>query len=154
MWFFVSRHIHTRKANNILSELNTSNLQFSVATSVSWSELWSGAKCGFTEKCSQKASSTGIQVIRPGGIGWPDVVSQRLWPVQGRQRFRVLHWTLQVVDLLAHQDLWNLHLLYNKFIIRHYTTSFDKSIAWLPAPADQKLLIQHQSERLRVFNWN
>jgi hypothetical protein len=28
--------------------------------------------------------------------------------------------------------------IYNKFIIRRYTTSFDKSIAWSPALADQK----------------
>jgi hypothetical protein len=27
--------------------------------------------------------------------------------------------------------------VYNKYIIRRYTTSFGKSIAWLPAPADQ-----------------
>jgi hypothetical protein len=76
--------MHIRKASNILSEINTSNLQFSVATSVSWSELGLGAKCGFAEKCSQKASSTGIQVIRPGGIGQPDVDPQWLWPDQGQ----------------------------------------------------------------------
>jgi hypothetical protein len=27
--------------------------------------------------------------------------------------------------------------IYNKYIIRRYTTSFGKSIAWSPAPADQ-----------------
>ncbi len=79
----MSRHIHIGKANNILSEINTSNLQFSVATSVSWSELGSGAKCGFAEKHSRKASSTGIQVIRPGGIGQPDVDPQQLRQAQG-----------------------------------------------------------------------
>jgi hypothetical protein len=28
-------------------------------------------------------------------------------------------------------------IVYNKYIIRRYTTSFGKSIAWSPAPADQ-----------------
>ncbi len=28
-------------------------------------------------------------------------------------------------------------VVYNKYIIRRYTTSFGKSIAWSPAPADQ-----------------
>jgi hypothetical protein len=41
-------------------------------------------KCGFAEKRSQKASSTVIQVIRPGVIGRPDVDPQQLQPVQGQ----------------------------------------------------------------------
>jgi hypothetical protein len=35
------------------------------------------------------------------------------------------------------QSVTELRYLYNKYIIRRYTTSFGKNIAWSPAPADQ-----------------
>jgi hypothetical protein len=39
--------------------------------------------------------------------------------------------------LACHRYVTNQSTIYNKYIIRCYTTSFGKSIAWSPAPADQ-----------------
>jgi hypothetical protein len=90
--------------------------------------------CG---KTSSNETFTGIYAMLPSQAVW---VFDLVWSVVIR--------CLADPQVLVHSEqittdgdnkIYNpfVALIYNKYIIRRYTTSFGKNIAWSPAPADQ-----------------
>jgi hypothetical protein len=72
-------------------------------------------------------------------IHWPKRIFQNSFKVSTIERSSlsvVVYLTCASCSLWLVLNFWN-QIIYNKYIIRRYTTSFGKSIAWSPAPADQ-----------------
>jgi hypothetical protein len=79
-------------------------------------------------------------MIRDISIPFPEdnmVLGHKLGPAIGKFQDWVVQVEWKLVIFCFFLELQTCNSIYNKYIIRRYTTSFGKSIAWSPASADQ-----------------